>query len=137
MSWGTTNLGTAYVMWSSHCQTNWGRVVMNENHTDPACIILNDDQCWYRIEATMWLLGFDSSGHYDGQETYLPLSTDGPDYCDHNCGGSNIFYGNMYYAPTAEVMVKGKAYSENGDVFPEGCPYTGASWKYSSQQPVC
>lgn len=131
------NVGTAYVMWSPGCQTNWGRTVMSTNNTDPTCFFLPDNQCWYRIAAYMYLLGFDSSGYYNGQETYLSLSTDGPDSCASNCGGSRVFYGNMYYAPTAEVMVEGWAGSEYGSDFAWACPYTGASWKYSKQKPAC
>lgn len=137
--------GTAQIWWSPGCQTNWGRVVMNTNNTDPWCAVLPTNQCWYKISASMWLLGFNSSGYYNGQETYLPLSTDGPDYCDHNCGGSTIFYGNMYYAPTAEVLVEGWAGSEYNDNtlnpptpdYARGCIYTGASWKYANQKPAC
>jgi hypothetical protein len=138
---GTTD-GTLYLEWSPSCQTNWGRIVMKTNNTDPICVFLASNQCWYSLSARMFLLGFDSSGHFNGVETYLPLSHDGPDNCDQNCGGSTIFYGNMYYAPSAEVLVQGEAASEyqdkNGDLdVADACLYTGASWKYSTKKPNC
>ncbi len=135
--------GTVYVEWSPACQTNWARVVMNTNSTDPLCIILPASQCWYYLGASLYLLGFDSSGHYNGQETYLPLNTDGPDHCDNGgCGGTTVFYGNMYYAPTVEVLAFGEAISEynNAQGIPDdatGCTYTGAAWKYASKKPAC
>lgn len=137
-----TNDGTLYVEWSPSCQTNWGRIVMKTNSTDPWCVFLPSNQCWYKLSAEMYLLGFNSSGYYNGQETYLPLSQAGPDYCDQNCGGSTIFYGNMYYAPTAEVIIKGDIYSEYADTdgntdFSHKCLYTGASWKYTYTKPSC
>lgn len=116
-------VGTVYVEWSPTCQTNWARTVMQDN----SCIPIIGD-CWNQIYAQLYLLHFNSQGYYNGQATYLNLGTSG---CTNYCSNQTIFWGNMYYAPTVEVMADGMAFTGNpGDEY-RGCAYTGSSWKYS------
>ena len=128
---GTPN-GTVYTMWSNTCSTNWTRVVMNGSL----------GVSWFSIHAELWLLSFNSSGYSVGTRSSLSLTHDGPDYCGSSsslsCGNAQTFYGNMYYAPTAEVESVGWAMDSDGSTS-IGCPYTGASWRYSApgQTPQC
>jgi len=120
--------GTAYVIWSPNCQTNWARTVMQDN----SCVPLLGD-CWQSIVASLYVLHFDSNGYYQGSETYLNLgnSTYGYDSCNNGCNHATVWYGNMYYAPNEEVMADGQAYDWSWNES-RGCAYTGASWRYSS-----
>ncbi|WIG58441.1 MAG: hypothetical protein OJF49_001187 [Ktedonobacterales bacterium] len=118
---GAGPYGTVYVIWSPTCQTNWARTVMNDNG---GCLYAD---CWLDIHAQLWLIGSGGSLTYLSQ---LNNSTYGYDYCDNWCGatdfqaGTKVWYGNMYYAPTADVQARGFAEDGSG-TNPYACAYTG------------